>query len=348
MAKYMIEAPHTEAECLKAVDEVLATGVELLDVSGRDATGDDAAIERSDRATLIAFILMVALAGGNAVAVRFSNSGLPPFWGAAMRFAAAAAIFWLVVLARRIALPKGRALVGALLYGLLTVGASYALMYWGLLRATAGLAGAVVALVPLMTLFFAWAHGLETFRWQGLVGAAVAVAGILVGVVGGFGSAVHVPSLLALVAGTAFLAEGSVIYKLFPQSHPVAANAVALTAGTPPLIVLSLLAGEEWGLPATPNSWAAFAYLVLIGSAVVFYLYLHVLGRWTASAASYSYLLIPVATAVIAAWLAGEAITASFVIGGVVVLVGAWVGAISSSPETAKLICSPMPNKAIC
>ena len=31
MAKYMIEAPHTDANCLEAVDEVLATGAELLD-----------------------------------------------------------------------------------------------------------------------------------------------------------------------------------------------------------------------------------------------------------------------------------------------------------------------------
>lgn len=303
---------------------------------------------RPDRATLIAFVLMVVLAGGNAVAVRFSNSELPPFWGAAIRFAAAALIFWIIVLVRRIALPKGRALIGVLLYGLLAVGASYAFLYWGLLRATAGLAGAVLAFVPLLTLFFARAHGLETLRWRGLMGALIATAGILVGVVGGFGSTVHVPSLLALVAGTACLAEASVVFKLFPQSHPVATNAVALTTGTPPLVALSLLAGEKWSLPTTPNTWAAFAYLVLIGSVVVFYLYLNVLARWTASATSYSFLLIPVTTVIIAALLAGEVITASFVIGGALVLAGVWVGAIHSSPEAADLTCSPTPNKAIC
>jgi len=30
MAKYLVEAPHTKEECLKAVDEVLATGAEFL------------------------------------------------------------------------------------------------------------------------------------------------------------------------------------------------------------------------------------------------------------------------------------------------------------------------------
>jgi drug/metabolite transporter (DMT)-like permease len=90
---------------------------------------------RPDRTTLIAFVLMVVLAGGNPVAVRFSNFELPKFWGAAIRFAAAALVFWIIVLVRRIALPKGRALIGVLLYGLLAVGASYAFLYWGLLRA---------------------------------------------------------------------------------------------------------------------------------------------------------------------------------------------------------------------
>ena len=309
---------------------------------------DSSETPRPDRATLIAFALMVVFAGGNPVAVRFSNSGLPPFWGAAIRFAAAALIFWIIVLVRRIPLPKGRALIGVLLYGLLANGANYAFLYWGLLRATAGLGGAILAFLPLMTLFFAWAYGLEAFRWRGLIGALISTAAILFGVIGGFGSSLHVPSLLALVAGGACLAEASVILKLFPQSHPLASNAVALTTGTPVLIAVSLLAGEEWSVPATPNTWAAYAYLVLIGSVMVFYLYLTVLARWTASATSYSFLLIPVSTVIIAAVLGGEVISPPFIIGGVLVLAGVWVGAIHKSPKVAELTCSPAANKAIC
>ena len=302
----------------------------------------------TSRSTLIAFVLMVVLAGGNAVAIRFSNLGLPPFWGATMRIVAAALVFWAIIGVRGIALPRGRALLGAILYGLLSVGVAYAFVYWGLLRTPAGLAGAFLALVPLMTFFFAWAHRLETFRWQGLTGALIATAGVLIGVVGGLGGAAHVPSLLAIVAGTAALAEAAIVFKLFPPSHPVATNAVALTAGAPILIVLSLLAGEQWSLPTTLNTWAAFAYLALVGSVGVFSLYLYVLSRWTASATSYSFLLIPVATVVIAAWLLGEVVTISFVIGAALVLAGVWVGAIKGAPKTTELACSEMPNKSIC
>ena len=308
---------------------------------------DNLEAARPGQATWIAFGLLVLIGGSNAVAVRFSNLELPPFWGAAIRFSAAALIFWTIVFARRIPLPEGRARAGVLLYGFLAVGASYAFLYWGLLRVQAGLSMVVLALVPLMTLFFALAHGIETFRWRGLVGALVAIAGILLGVAGGLGTEVPIPSLLALVAGAACIAEGSVVFKLFPPSHPVATNALAVTTGAMLLLGVSRLAGEEWKLPETSTTWAAFTYLVLIGSVVLFYLYLFVLARWTASATAYSFLLFPVATVVIAAWLAGEVVTPAFVVGGGLVLAGVWLGAVSPPARPAAPERSSTAEKVI-
>ncbi len=317
-------------------------------MSSKQSSGDRPGDSRPEWLTLIAFILMAVFAGGNTVAVRFSNSGLPPFWGATLRFSAAGLIFWIIVVVRGIALPKGRALVGALLYGVLSIGASYAGLYWGLLRAPAGLAGAMLAFVPLMTLLFASAHGLEKFRWQGLIGGGIATVGILLGVVGGFGGAMHVPSVLALVAGVASLAEASVVFKLFPKSHPMATNAIALTTGAPLLMALSILTGERWTWPTSPNTWAAYAYLVVVGSVVVFSLSLYVLSRWTASATSYAFLLMPVSSVIIAALVAGEVITTSFVIGGALVIAGVWVGAFHRKPEAAEVTCPKVPAGAVC
>jgi drug/metabolite transporter (DMT)-like permease len=171
----------------------------------------------------------------------------------------------------------------------------------------------------------------------------------VLGVVGGFGGEVYVPSLLALAAGVACLAEGTVVYKLFPASDPVATNAISMTMGVPLFMVLSLLTGEQWGLPTNPSSWAGFGYLVVVGSIGVFYLYLIVLTRWTASATAYSFLFIPISTVIISALVVGETITISFLAGGVAVLVGVWLGAIRKSLEkTAELMCSEVPNKAVC
>ena len=74
-------------------------------------------MRRSDRGTLAAFAVAVLVGGLNFVAVRFSNRELPPFEGAALRFAAASLVFLAYVGMRGIALPRGRSLIGAVLFG---------------------------------------------------------------------------------------------------------------------------------------------------------------------------------------------------------------------------------------
>ena len=282
---------------------------------------------RSRWAMWLAFVMVVILGGSNAVAIRFSNLELPPFWSAAIRFAAAAVVFWAIVLLRRVEVPKGRALIGALVFGALNIGVGGALTYWGLVHVPASLSMTILSLGPLLTFFLASAHGQEAFRWRALLGAIVAVAGMLVGVGSAVGSSIPLLPVLALIAAAAASAEAAVLYKFFPRGDPVAANALALTTGAIILVVISLIAGEARSLPATPATWTAYTYLVLGGSVTLFYLYLNVLQRWTASATSYSYLLFPVITIVIAAWLANEVISPRFLVGSAIVLVGVWAGA---------------------
>lgn len=282
----------------------------------------------------MAFGFLVLLGGSNAVAVRFSNFELPPFWGAAIRFSTAALIFWFILLVRRIALPKGRALVGVLLYGIMAIGINYALLYWALLSITAGFTMVFAAFAPLLTILFALAHGQEPFRWRGLTGASIAIVGILIAAGGALGTDVPAVALLALVVSIAFVSEGSVMLKMFPPSHPVATNAIAITTGAILLSVLSLATGEAWSLPTTSNTWLSFIYLVLLGTVALFYLYMFVLSRWTASATNYSFLLFPIVTVVMAAWLLGEEVTLAFVLGGAIVLLGVWIGAFSRSKKT--------------
>jgi len=83
-------------------------------------------------------------------------------------------------------------------------------------------------------------------------------------------------------------------------------------------------------------------YLVLLGTVVLFYLYLRVLSSWTASRTNYAFLLFPVITVTLAALLLGEQVTVALLVGGVIVLVGVWVGAFGGSP--AKLEGAGTPS----
>lgn len=100
---------------------------------------------RPDEATLAAFAGVVLIGGANFVAVRFSNEELAPLFGAGIRFAAAALIFLGLVSMRRIPLPRGQALVGAVLYGLLAFTAAYALAYSALVTLPAAVGSVVMS-----------------------------------------------------------------------------------------------------------------------------------------------------------------------------------------------------------
>jgi drug/metabolite transporter (DMT)-like permease len=290
-----------------------------------------------DRWTLVAFFVVVILGGSNAVAVRFSNFELPPFWGAAIRFGSAGVIFWAIVLLRRIEIPRGRALMGAIIYGVMTIGFSYAFIYWALVFVPASLAIVFLTLGPLFTFLFAWAHWQELFRWRGLLGALVAFAGILIGLGTEIGSTLPLLAMLALIAGVAVGSEGTVLYKSYPSGEPLVVNAIALSVGAAILLLLSLFFGETWSLPATQTTWIAYGYLVIGGSVVMFYLFLYVLQRWTASATSYALLLVPIATIVIASWLLDEQVSSRFLVGSAIVLVGVWFGAISQQKSSTPI-----------
>ncbi len=286
-------------------------------------------IDRSNTLVVAAYALIVLLVGCNAVAVRFTVAELPPFWGAALRFTAAALIFWFLVLVRRAPLPKGRALVGVLLYGFLNFGASYAFIYWGIRSLSAGLLQVILALTPLLTFFAAYVHGLESFRWRGLAGAVLAVAGIAVAFFDGRSGSAPIWALVAIILSAVCISEATVVVKFFPRSDLFAANALGMTTGALTLIVLSLIRHEPWRLPQKAATWFSVAYLVVMGSVVVFWLFLFLLGKLTASVASYQFVLFPFVTVFVAGWLAGETPNVGFVIGGALVLAGVWIGALS-------------------
>src|SRR3989454_10952860 len=202
-----------------------------------------------DNRTLAAFGAMVVIGGMNFVAVRLSDRGLAPFFGAGLRFVLAAVLLYALVASRRIPLPTRGQLKGTLLYGLLGFGVSYAFAYVALLTLSSGVAAVLMGAVPLITLFLAVAHGVERFRARGLVGAVIAIAGIAVLV--GVPSRAHIQigALLLLLGAAVSAAESGVVLKKYPAGHPLATNAVAMRFGRGLLLALALIFCGPWVLP---------------------------------------------------------------------------------------------------
>jgi len=272
---------------------------------------------------------VILIGGSNFVAVRFSNAELPPFWGAAIRFIPASLLLFISLAIWRIPVPRGAALVGAAIFGALNFGVSYAFLYFGLQKAPAATASVIQALLPLFAFLLALAHGLERFRIRGLIGALIATAGIAVVFIDQLRADVPAVYLLAIVGGAAAGAEAGVVAKRFPRTHPLSTNAVGMLVGAAILLILSLIAGEAHPLPQRPETILTIAYLATIGAIGLFGLFLFVLGRWTVSASAYALVVMPLVATALGALLRGEAVSASFFVGAVIVALGVYIGALS-------------------
>jgi drug/metabolite transporter (DMT)-like permease len=288
-----------------------------------------------DGTALAAFVTGTVLAGGNAVGVRVSNRELDPLWGAGLRFVLAAALLGFVMALMKLTLPRGRALLGVVLYGALIFGGAFAFAYYALVRIHAGLGQTLLAVVPLATLLLAVLQRQEQLRLAAVVGTLLSIAGI--GVISGISGTESLPvlSLIAVVGAIFCFAQATVLVRRFPSVHPVTANAVGMAVGAAILVMLSLLFEESIAAPERGATWLALAYMVVLGSGPVFVLYVVVVRLWSASRAAYSFVLIPVVTVLLSAWIDDEPIGAGLVLGGLLVLAGVYVGALRSVERVA-------------
>jgi drug/metabolite transporter (DMT)-like permease len=284
--------------------------------------------------TLPAFGGGVLIGGANFIAVKFSNQELDPLFGAALRFTAAAVLLLLISRVFGYAMPRGRAALGAALYGLLGFGVSYALMYYAVQGLGAGPTSVIAAAVPLATLVLAVLHRQETLHARGVVGGVMALAGISILSLRSLETDLKASYVIAAVLAVLAIAESSVLVKGFPKAHPMSTNAFGMTVGALFLILASLLFGQEWTVPREPKTWASLAWLVLAGSVALFWLFLFVIKRWTASASVYMLSLMPVVAVTLGALIADEKLTLEVVLGGALVLSAVYVGAISA-PRSA-------------
>jgi drug/metabolite transporter (DMT)-like permease len=282
-----------------------------------------------------AFAGMVLFAGANVVVVKISNEELAPFWGAFLRFFLASMFFLLYVTAKRIPMPQGRALVGAVIYGTLSFGLSYAILYTVLRHISSGLLSVFMAIGPLLTIFLASMHGLERIRVRAVAGGVLAVLGMAAILRQQIQLDAPLAYLALALLGLLVMTEAGVLVKYFPRPHPAALNAVGMLIGSVLLLVFSLVADEAHAAPTTWRNALAVGYLVLGGSIGLFGLFLYAIARLDVSVVAYQFVLMPIVTITLAQMLVGESFTPTFLVGGLVVAAGVFLAITRPRPKVA-------------
>jgi drug/metabolite transporter (DMT)-like permease len=237
----------------------------------------------------------------------------------------------------RLKIPPARALTGAALYGAFNFGGSFGFAYYALVSLHAGLGQTLLALVPLLTLLLAVAIGQERLRLSAVLGTLMALAGVALASRAPLQESVPAISVLAALGSAFCFAVAAVLVRRLPPVHPVTMNGVGMVCGAALLLIASIVAGEYQVVPQRPATWLAIAYLVPVGSVLVFGLYLFVLRHWAASRAAYSFVLIPFVAVALSAWLDNEKVGLGLALGGLLVVTGVYVGALRGAPPPAEL-----------
>jgi len=279
----------------------------------------------SSRLMVSVFLLLCLIWGTTWAAIKIGLEGVPPFTGAALRFALAAAILFALGLARGIRF--GRSRVERRLWvvnGLMGFAVSYGVVYWAEQWIPSGLASVLFATYPLMVAILG--HFILPEERIGLVEAFAILVGF-----GGVG-VIFSEDLTAL--GGQRVALGAAVMLLSPIAAAVSSVSIKRWGGgidpaslsAPPMtIAAALLGSAAWGFERERAVvWdgaavGALLYLAVMGSVVTFSLYYWLLARIPAKRMALIAYLIPV-VAVIIGTLRGEQLTPRVLTGAALVI----------------------------
>ncbi|WP_182905197.1 EamA family transporter [Microbispora sp. H13382] len=257
---------------------------------------------------------------GIAIAIRT----LPPMTSGGLRFVAAALVLGGVLLVRAVPFRmRWQEFGGAALVGLLLLAGGNGMVAVAEQHISSGLAALLVASTPL------WLIVLRTvFRDRPHV---LTLAGVLVGFAGVAFLSLHGGNASGSGAGITVVLLGSVSWSLgsflsprIPMpANPFVASTIEMAVGGAALLVMGAAQGERLHLASVSGqSWAALAYLVLVGSLVGFTSYIWLLGHAPISLVSTYAYVNPVVAVILGAAILSEPVTAAMLVAGGLIVAG--------------------------
>ena len=291
----------------------------------------------------LSLLVVWVLWGSTYFAIRVGVETLPPLLMAGIRYVVAGLLMFPFAIRsggpelRTADRPRAAGWWSALLVGALLLAGGNGGVSVGERSVPSGLAALLVATVPL------WLIVIDRV-FNGTRIALPALAGLVAGVVGvGFlagpfgGSAGHAGAghggtggspgigiVIILIASVSW-ASGTIASRRVPlPSRPLLATSMQMLAGGAVLLAVAAVTGEFGQFdPAhvSAASWLALAYLIGPGSIIAFSAYVVAVRRLpTATVATYAY-VNPIIAVILGTSLLGEALTASMLLGGALIVV---------------------------
>ena len=265
------------------------------------------------------------------LAIKVGLRDLPPISYVAIRFLIAIFALVAVSIGHTRLLPKRGSDYGVLAFtGVLMFAINYALLFWGELYVSSGLAAILQASIPIFGMVFAhWLLPEEPLRWQRLLGAFVSIGGValICSRLLSFNGWLAFLGGLGITIGAASAAFSNVLLKSRRMDlAPAMMAAWQMIFGTAPLLVLGLIVD---GIP-TRFHWTGMAifcllYLAIIGSSLTFLLLYWLMPRMSVTKLQTISLITPPGAIALGWALGGERLSTWSLLGACLVLAGVWM-----------------------
>lgn len=227
-----------------------------------------------------AILILYVVWGSTYLAIRVAVETFPPFVMAAIRFAIAGLVMIaavLVVTRGRVARPSLREVRDAGIIGTCLMFGGMGLVSWGEQTIPSGIAGVLIALMPVWIAIYSRIFFGERLPALAVVGIAIAILGVVGLAAQGLavdrsldplGLAALIASPMAWAAGSTFAAHRAKL-----PENPFLATGLEMLLGSGVLAMAAVLSGELAAFdPAAvaPEAIAGTAYLTIVGSLVAF------------------------------------------------------------------------------
>ena len=289
------------------------------------------------------FILLCLIWGTTWLAIKITVTSVPPFFGATIRFFAAALILLFMIMLKRLPFQITRKTLWPLIFSaMLMYLCDYGLIYWGEQHISAGVTAIFFSTFPLFTAIWSVLFlKNEKLKWNRTGGLVIGFLGIIIVfydqiAITQFNLLVILSSLAVTVAAAS--GAGSVIIVKKHLTHLNAYN-LTLYQMVVGIIFLSLFgaAVEDFGQAVfSPQVILAIAYLGLVGSAFAFVLYYHLLKKMSVITLSLIIYITPIIAIIVDYIIFGEMLHTRSIAGMCVVFIGIALTQVNTSIQNKK------------
>ena len=287
--------------------------------------------------TWVALWIVYVIWGSTYFAIAYVIETMPPLLSMGIRFILAGILLGLFIIARNgfqeIAVPRNEIRTSVVL-GFVLLGFGLGNVAVAEKHVPSGIVALIIAALPLWIAIFRFVSGERpsSRTWLGLCVGFVGVALLLkpgsVQSVSGEGSSTVIFYMIMVLVGNIGWALGTFLAPRFPlPKNALVFTAYELLAGGVSLTLAGVFKGETLGdfLDGSNWSWLWFTYLVIFGSIIAYSAYLWLVQNAPVSlTATYAYVNPVIAVALGAVFL-DEVITASYAIGGLIIVLGVLV-----------------------